>query len=251
MILMAFIVLRPSQLRRAMSLARRFRAEHLSALRHRLSGSASFLICTAALMSACGEAPEPVRDVSQPSGGTSAGVIDWDARTISFHSPGWTLEFCEGEGPFLCVERGDEHVGSVELLRFPVESHTAIAGVLGRGGSELEALKAAAAEFVAGLTADRRIGVGEEYQLQADSPAATTVMGKQGLHLVVEGGLGGEIHVRIVQYYVIQDDSVYLLAATGMAGGGQLGEFAIHELKVFEPLLGNIAAVSRVSTTTP
>lgn len=178
-------------------------------------------------------------------------MIDWDARTVSFPSPGWTIAFCEGDGPFLCVSRGDEHVGSVELLRTPIDRHAVISEALGRGDSEIEALRAAASDFVAALSADRRIGLGEAYQVRADPPTAVTVMGRQGVQLVVQSGFADKISERVVHYYVIQGDSLYLFAATGMTGGGRLGEFAIDELLAFEPVFGELAAASRVSPSTP
>jgi hypothetical protein len=177
-------------------------------------------------------------------------VVDWNRRAISFRSPGWSFEFCEGEGPFLCITRGNEPVGSVELFRLPVRDHAVIADVLGQGGSEREALEAAAAEFLVVLSADRRIGFGDDYHLRADPPASATVMGKPGLRLVLEGRLAHRVLERIVQYHTIDRDTLYLLGATAV-DGGSLGEFATDDLKAFEPVFGEIAAASRVNPTTP
>ena len=220
-----------------------FRARHTALLR-----AAGCLVWTAGLLSACGEAPAGRSAVPAVVQERSAGTVDWSRRATSFRSPGWTLEFCEGEGPFLCVARGSERVGSVELSRFPVRDHAVIAEILRRGGSEREALEAAAAEFVSVLTADRRVGHGGGYQLRADPPAPATVMGKPGLRLVLEGRLAGRLLERIVQYHAIDRDTFYLLAATGTDGGGRLGEFETGHLRAFEPVFGEIAAVSSVST---
>ncbi|HSK17866.1 MAG TPA: hypothetical protein VK912_01900 [Longimicrobiales bacterium] len=234
-----------------MSIAREFGAGYMSMLRPMpLARLTRVLVCVLAFTSACGDAPTGRRDLQEAGGEISAGVVDWNRRAIAFRSPGWTFEFCEGEGPFLCVARGNAHVGSVELLRLPVDRHSTITEVLDRGGSEVEALKAAAAEFVATLSADRRVGLGENYRLHAEPPAEATVMGTTGLRVVVEGGVADQVDERVVQYYVIHRDSLYLLTATGSAGGGPLGEFATGDLRAFEPLFSEIAAVSRVSDST-
>lgn len=214
---------------------------------YRAAGSVVWIM---GLLSACGEAPNGRSEVPSITQEPSAGVVDWNRRAVSLRSPGWSLEFCEGEGPFLCVARGREPVGSVELLRLPVEDHAVIAEVLGRGGSEREALEAAAAEFFAALSADRKIGLGEDYHLQADPPTGATVIAKPGLRVVMEGRLAGRVQERIVQYHAIDRDTFYLLAAT--ASGDRLsGDFAADDLMAFEPVFGEIAAASRVSPTAP
>ena len=209
------------------------------------------LVWIAGLLSACGDVPAGRGEAPAGAQESSDGMIDWNRRAVSLRSPGWSLEFCEGEGPFLCVARGNEQVGSVELLRFPVRDHEIIAEVLGRGGSEREALEATAAEFLAVLSADGRIGYGKDYHLRADPPAPATVMGKPGLRLVVEERLADRALKRIVQYHVVDRDTFYLLAAAGTDGGGPLGEFDTEHLRAFEPVFGEVAAVSRVNPTAP
>jgi hypothetical protein len=200
------------------------------------------------LLSACRDAPAAREDNPVPVAEQTTGVIDWDRRAVSFRAPGWTIEFCEGDGPFLCVAGDGGRTGSVELLRTPVHYHSVIADVLGRGGSEIEALQAAAADFVAALSADRRVGLGEDYRMTAEAATEATVMGKQGLRVVVDGRIGDRILERVVHYHVIQRDTAYLLGASAAEGGGPLGEFTIEELRGFEPVFARIAATSRVHT---
>jgi hypothetical protein len=226
------------------------RIRALQWVRSRCRREAAALACVAALTSACSDPPHARDEFPQAGADTADGVVDWDGRAISLRPAGWTLKFCDGEGPFLCVEQGSEPIGSVELLRLPVERHSAVTGVIGRGGSELEALEAVAAEFVAVLSADRKIGHGADYQLRADRAAGQVVLGRPGLRLVVEGRVADRTLERIVQYYAIYRDSLYLLAASAMPGGGPLGEFSIDDLKAFEPLFAEVAAASRVSDGT-
>src|SRR5688572_19387981 len=50
-------------------------------------------------------APEPVDPIT----------VDWTGRTVDPATvDGWSLAFCEGDGPFVCVTRGGRHVGAVE-----------------------------------------------------------------------------------------------------------------------------------------
>jgi hypothetical protein len=148
-------------------------------------------------------------------------------------------------GPFLCVARGGRRAGSVELLRTAVGDHSILTGTLGQGGSEVDALAAAAADLVAIVAADRRGSYGAEYRLLSEQ-APATVMSGSGLRLVMEERLGDRVIGRIVQYYAIQRDTSYLFSATGMEGGGTLAEFTTDDLTAFEPLFGEVAAASRV-----
>jgi hypothetical protein len=194
----------------------------------------------------CGGAP--VERAENPDLGEepdAARVVDWERRVVSLEAPGWTLAFCEGEGPFLCVERDGRHAGSVELLRTAVADHSILTGTLRQGGSEVEALARAAADLVAIVDADRKGSHGADYRLLSEQ-APATVMGTSGLRLVMEERLGDRVIGRIVQYYVIQRDTSYLFSATGMEGGGMLGEFSSDELAAFGPLFAEVAAASRV-----
>jgi hypothetical protein len=206
------------------------------------------LVTAALLPAACAGGP-PDRPDEPATVSHRAGVVDWHRRVVSLPTPGWSVEFCEGEGPFLCAAREGSQAGSIELLRTSVRDHSAIVGVLGRGGSELEALQRAAEAFIAGLESDRRIGIAENYELRREI-AVAEVMGKPGLHLVAEGRVSGRILERMVHYYSIHGDALYLLSATGLDGGGSLGEFAVEDLIVFEPVFREIAAASRADRTT-
>jgi hypothetical protein len=208
------------------------------------------LVWSLILLSACG-APSTGRDEAPTATPQDAeGVVDWHRREVSLRAPGWSVEFCDGEGPFLCVERGGESVGSVELLSVPLRSHALLTDVLARGGSEREALEAAAADFVAALGADRSSGLGEDYEMRADPPVEAVVMGKPGIRLSLEGRLADRVLERIVQYRVIDGDTFYLLAATGN-GDVWSGYFAVDDLQAFEPLFGEIAAASLISQSNP
>ena len=47
---------------------------------------------------------------------------------------GWRVEPCAGDGPFLCVFTGDEHLGNVELSFFPVVTLPEFQGMLSSAG---------------------------------------------------------------------------------------------------------------------
>lgn len=92
----------------------------------------SALIWAALLLGACSEPPARPAEVPPVADGSTASVVDWTRREVTLDYPGWEIAFCEGEGPFLCVARGGEPIGSVELMRLPVREHAVISNVLER-----------------------------------------------------------------------------------------------------------------------
>jgi hypothetical protein len=207
------------------------------------------------LGAACDGGPSAHAGAAAPAGGVANASIDWRARTVSLDAPGWTVAFCEGEGPFLCVSRDGRHVGSVELLAWPVEDYAAIASVLSAGRGEGAALEAAAADLLAVLIADRKIGVDPAYEVVGDEPATVPVAGKDGLRSGFRGVRDGRTLERVVQYRVIDADTLYLLSATGMfvadGGAAPLGEFRLDDLEAFAPVLDRLAAGSRFYAAVP
>jgi hypothetical protein len=215
-------------------------------------GAAGILVLLGA---ACDGGSSAHPGAAAPHGEKAAARIDWASRTVSIGAPGWTIAFCEGEGPFLCVSRDGSHIGSVELLAWPVEGYETVASMVSAGRSEQEALEAAAADLLATLAADRTIGVDPGYEIVGDEPAVVPVAGKDGLRSGLRGILDGRTLERVVQYRVIDADTLYLLSATGMFvpddGVTPLGEFRLGDLEVFVPLLDRVAAGSRFRATRP
>ncbi|HSJ54296.1 MAG TPA: hypothetical protein VLC52_11200 [Anaerolineae bacterium] len=94
------------------------------------------LALIAALLAGCGTTPAP----AAPTDGLPAATATTPAPTSTAPEPaptsgnpfvallgpvtappGWTVQPCEGQGPFLGVSTGDEFPGSVELLHSPIE----------------------------------------------------------------------------------------------------------------------------------
>jgi hypothetical protein len=67
------------------------------------------------------DSPLPTATASQPAptSGNPFATILGPVTT----PPGWTVEPCEGEGPFLCVSPGAPFPATVELLQYPIDQH--------------------------------------------------------------------------------------------------------------------------------
>jgi hypothetical protein len=173
-------------------------------------------------------------------------VVDWASRAVTLEVPGWTLEFCGGDAPFLCISREGEHLGSMELLAWPTDDYASMREVLQNGGSGQEAMAAAVADLHATVEEDRKVGVGAGYELRGDPPVRLPVGGGEGLRSGFLGSVDGRPMERVVQYRAIQSDSVYLLSANASAGAGpREGDFPLEGFDELMPLLDRIAAASR------
>lgn len=175
----------------------------------------------------------------------------WTGRQGPFpwKHPDGSSRSARGKGPFLCVSRDGAHAGSVELLRFPLDGHGVISEALDRGTSEREALSAAASETIETVERDRRSGHGADYRFVGEGPTAAAVAGEQGVRSGFRGMRDGRVVERVVQYWVINGDSVCVMAATaaGRSGGnGFEGEFEPETLEAFADVLSRIAAASRL-----
>lgn len=168
------------------------------------------------LVSACGEAndpPGPGTPVATPPGSEPAvrAPLDWVTRTgaVSFAN-GWTAEFCEGDGPFICVRDGGSVRGTLELLNYPMEgSHD---------------VRERIEDHYTTLREDRGIGC-PDYDFTADPPAAATIDGLAGMRygftLTAEDGTVSE---RTLGWMLIHQDSVVVVTANSSAPGLCPGE---------------------------
>lgn len=83
----------------------------------------------ALLLSAClgNDAGANDPDINDPLPTVPTAVVDWsDPATIADLGDGWTVQACEGDGPFLCVQRDGAPIGTLEAISFPVASFDAL-----------------------------------------------------------------------------------------------------------------------------
>lgn len=160
-------------------------------------------------------------DTSAPTGPTPpavAGEIDWtDPTETATLADGTVIAACEGDGPFLCVERDGATIGTLEMLRFPVASFDIV-----DPAADLETnIRAIADDFVAALGADRAIGCGSDYRLEPldfesfsfdDQPAF-----RYGYRGTMADGTPSELNL---QYATIVGDEIVLVTAVAYDAGG-------------------------------
>lgn len=101
------------------------------------------LVLLAALLAGCGTMPAPAATATQAAPLATATELPptgappepepisgnpFTALLGPVTAPsGWTVEPCEGQGPFLCVSTGEAFPGSVELLHFTIDQRQDVA----------------------------------------------------------------------------------------------------------------------------
>ena len=180
--------------------------------------------------------PDPEPEPADPI------TVDWTGRTVDPASvDGWSLAFCEGDGPFVCVTRNGRTVGAVELLSY--DRRAALDEFDGD-------LRAWAEDHERVIAEDRAEGCGADYRLTAEEPADAIVAGRQGLRVVLTGGTGDDVTERNVAYVVVRDDDFFLVGANAYDPDGCIGtegsDWTTDDLVAFEDVLAAMAAGSRL-----
>lgn len=208
---------------------------------------------SAILLGACSDDPtaSPVATTTTTPTETPSGVeVDWTARTVSGVADAEvTVDFCEGEAPFLCFTGDDgEHLGVVELAHYPTAGYDVIEEAVA-GGDESAALEALAADLVADMTADRAEGCGDAYEVVPDEPVPAVVAGEDGARYGFRGVVDGATVEHVVIHALIEDGTVWVLNASGYDDGGCLpreGEFDVAGVQSALPLIGELVAGSKL-----
>ncbi len=209
------------------------------------------LLVVIVLVAACGTG-DTAAGGDPPGEGTPI-LVDWISRTTPDATGEYRVRFCEGDGPFLCVEKDGEVIGAIELGDLPVGSYDVLRDALAGGATELEALEALAAGHAEHFAKDRADGCGAGYEFAADEPARVTVAGKPGLRYGFAVSLDGRVVERSISYAVIEGDTLYLLVAGGLDEGAcldHLNEMSVADLEAFAPVLDRLAAGSRLPAPT-
>lgn len=215
---------------------------------HRKIGGAALLVALS--LAAVALAGSDDADTGHGDDPPPVALVDWTERTVDIDDDRWTVAFCDGDAPFLCLTDRSGSAGVVELTSWPVDTLDATSEVLARGGTHAEALRAFEAEFVSVFVEDRAEGCGAGYDVVPDEPTAVTVAGRQGLRYGFRGVVGGVTVEHVVGHAVIAGDHLHLLGASGLAEDGCLGRESEFAMAAFDEatvaLLGRIAAASRL-----
>ena len=176
-------------------------------------------------------------------------AIDWSGRTISPATVGpWSVRFCEGEAPLICLDRDGRPAGAIERSEFPVSSIPSLQQALEAKVTARAALAVLAQQTVETFAADRKEGCGTDYLVTAEPVVAQPVLGGEGVRYGWSARVGGEVVERSVTYAAVREGVLHLLVAGGLAEGGcveKLGEFGVQDLEAALPVLDRVAASPR------
>lgn len=155
--------------------------------------------------------------------------VDWTARTVDVqNADAFTIEFCEGDAPMLCVNDVDVPLGIIERASFP-------------DGVEDGDLDAWAQDFYDSIADDRVVGCDPDYVLEGDDPEPATFAGAEGVRYGFTGTVDGKVVERVIGVAAVRDDgSLDLLAANGLADDGCLSresELPVQVMDELEPVL--------------
>jgi len=189
-----------------------------------------------------------------PSAGDDPGlVVDWETRSVTGDTGALDVRFCEGEGPFLCIERDGTVIGVVERLTYDVTTMDVVREALASGATPVEALERHAAAQVATFAADRRAGCGPDHLVTGDATEPVPVGGEPGLRFGWTTRRADVVVERVVSWATIIDGSLDVLVAAALADDGcleRLGEFSIADLDAALPTLERVARGSRFADGT-
>ncbi len=190
-------------------------------------------------------APTTPPTTEQP---TPVPSFDWDDRDATTTFDGWTVGYCEGDAPFLCVEKDGEVVGVIEIfLRDPL-TYTAYDPTT----TDETNLRALAADFVEAFEMDRPSGCGAGYLVEAVEPQPFEYTNTRGLVHGFRGsfadGTPSELHL---QYAALSYGRLISLVASayneaGCPGKDDTTSFDVDTLEAFRPVLEHLLADSPI-----
>ena len=145
-----------------------------------------------------------------------APAVDWrDVDDPVDLGDGWGLEPCEGDAPIVCITRGGERAGLVELLSFPVDTLPEVAEALA-AGDEAAALDAHAEAYLRDIGDDRRRGCPDGYRFQPGKPRHVTTADGQAITYRFSGTFAdGRASEQTIQYAGIRDGSLVIINVAG------------------------------------
>lgn len=153
-----------------------------------------------------------------PTTDAAASVIDWDDPSVVVDlGEGWTIGACEGEAPFLCVERDGNIVGGLEAISYPVDSFDA----LDPAAAPAENLDTFVAEFHEAMSTDRASGCGADYGFESIGPDPFVLGGHEAIGYGFAGTLAdGSPSELNLQYATIVGDTIVSVVAIAYDEGG-------------------------------
>ena len=197
----------------------------------------AIVVLLAALLAGCGTAPVPTATVPAPTP-TARAPAPPPTPGNPFSAllgpvtapPGWTIQPCEGLGPFLCVSTGEGFPGSVELLYYPLGQRQDMQRWMVEAGLEpgmpldpsdpeqarraRVALQALRADHMGVVEEDRNLTYPEARTLVLLEPEEVQVGRLPGLFYGFAGmEQNGQTYERWLTYAALDGQNLYILTA--------------------------------------
>lgn len=180
---------------------------------------------------------------------------------------GWRVRACDGDAPFLCVTKGREAVGTIELLRYPIETLPDFQKMLVTAGIPVgetnyqsprrkaqivTALRAWVADYYSLFARNRQPEYGRQVTFSTTRPQEVTVGNLPGIRYGFTGiERGGRIREKRVGYVAFDGKTLYVIA-TAFDPLSEIGTFKTAEtLRLFEPYLSKIVTELRLTIPLP
>lgn len=197
---------------------------------------AAALAIALAVVAACSGGGDTTTAPTVPvADSTVTADVDWAARTVTVTGvDGYDIDFCEGEAPILCVTRGGEWIGGIELLSFS-------------GGTLLDDVDRWFADFVTSMGDDRRMGCDPAYEIEGDDLEPASFAAADGHRYGFTGRIDGRVVERVIGYAADIDGTTHLLTMNALADDGCLareGELPVDAVDDLEPVLAALAGGS-------
>jgi hypothetical protein len=174
---------------------------------------------------------------------------------------GWTVRPCEGDGPFLCVLKGQEDVGAVHLSIYPIETMTDFERMLTTAGGQIGpldltdpqqrdrlmiALESFVAAYHTAIESDRQVEYGGQIRYVRIENEVVMMGALPGLRFGFAGEAEDEaVFERYISFVAYDGDLMYILVAAYRPGS--IPTFrSDEELTEFLPHLTQIVAGLRL-----
>lgn len=201
------------------------------------------LMLLALIAAACSTSAALPPELPDPGGPQARPSVDWNdpSQRITFPVE-WSIQACEGDAPFLCVEKDGQQAGTVEAAAYPLASFSG----LPQDTTDDATLRAFAQEFFDAIGADRAEGCGPDYRFDPIEPRPFGLGGTPGIVFGFSGTMpdGSPSELNLQYAAIVDDDIVSIVAAAyddgGCPGRDDLPSFRSSDLYAFRSHLEDV-----------
>lgn len=177
--------------------------------------------------------------------------LQWGSILGRVEAPaGWSVQPCEGDGPFLCVDEAGQPVGSIEIAVYPLETLPAVRQRL----VESAHLEPAQARYLAVLNGwvqehyqffreNRQAEYGDRLTFQPDVPEVVQIGTLVGLRYGFSGVDNSQrVHEAQMGYVGLDQESMYVIHTAFDPASVSATFESYEQLTQFKPFLTQIVA---------